>query len=183
MAKNDRSAQAYAKALFEIAKIEDNVEKLNDDLSLVSQNIRSHLRLKSTMYDPKITTAKKKAIVSEIFSEKISPIALNAFNLLIDLNQHSALPEIAEEFSKLANAARKKIIAEAITAVPLTQELSEKLEVKLSELAGKDVVIRSRVDKSIIGGVVVRIGEHILDGSIRHQLKELRERMITAEVR
>jgi F-type H+-transporting ATPase subunit delta len=75
------------------------------------------------------------------------------------------------------NVSNDRVVAGVVTAVPLTEALAEKLQAELVRLAGKPVLLKSSVDESILGGAIVRMGDKVIDGSIRHKLEELRKRL------
>jgi F-type H+-transporting ATPase subunit delta len=97
---------------------------------------------------------------------------------MIDQDRGRMFPGIAEEYYRLASAVRSKVSAEIITAVPISDEALEKLGAQLRKLTKKDVYLRSRVDESLIGGVVVRVGDKVLDGSVRSKLAQLKKQMV-----
>jgi F-type H+-transporting ATPase subunit delta len=88
------------------------------------------------------------------------------------------LPKIAEEYYRLAGEARAKITAEVVTALPISDSAREKLGEHLGRLTKKDVYLRTRVDESILAGAIVRIGDKVLDGSVRNKLNQLKKQIV-----
>jgi F-type H+-transporting ATPase subunit delta len=104
---------------------------------------------------------------------------LNHMHLLIDQERGRMLPKVAEEYYRLASEARAKVTAEVVTAVPISDDCRERLGNELRRLTKKDVYLRARVDESIVGGAIVRVGDQVLDGSVRNKLNQLKKLMVS----
>jgi F-type H+-transporting ATPase subunit delta len=106
----------------------------------------------------------------------------NFLLLLVDKRREAALPAIIAEYRNLANEARNIAEAEVITAMPLTDAEHKALAVKLSAVTGKNMVLKTQLDTSILGGVIVKIGDKLIDGSVARQLRMLKATLLTTEV-
>ena len=176
--KSRAKAEAYAASLVELAKTEASLEVVDQDLRLVKETLAGHMGLKTTLADPDLPVERKQSVLEEIFGPNVSMVTLNFMQFLAGMGQIELLPEVAANFARRLEAEENKIIAEVTTAVPLEAEFAARLSGRLRDLAGKEVTLRSRVDADLIGGIVVRIGGKLLDGSIRHQLERLRDQML-----
>ena len=134
--------------------------------------------LKKTLADTGVEVEQKQAVIRELFHNKVSETTQHFLQMLVGLGRFEAVPDIAEAFARRLEAEENKVIAEVTTAVPIDAKFSRHLAVKLSEMAGREVTIRSRVDSDLIGGIVVRIGGKLVDASIRNQLARMREQML-----
>lgn len=179
--KADPIVKAYAQALYQIALAEDAVDKAEDELFQIRKMMESQRELREFLRDPNLPADGKKKALSEILADKASRLTINHLEFVIDQGRGDLIPQIAEVFSDTVFAARNQAVAEVTTAIPLTPELSESLQKKLSQVIGREVVIKNLVDESILGGVVVRLEDRVINGSVRHSLDELHESLVTAE--
>lgn len=176
--RDDSVVKGYAEALFQVAKSEDLVEVVEDELLKLKEVLQENSELKEFLNNLRIAPEGKKKALMEIFGKGTSPITLNHLNLIIDQGRQRKIVAIIEEYFRLAAAAREKITAEVVTSVPLSEEMAEKLRRQLTKVTKKQVFLKSRVDPSILGGAIVRIENKIIDGSVRHQLEGMRQTMV-----
>lgn len=181
--KVDPAIRSYARALFEIAQAQDKVEEVEDEFYSVKDLLRRELELKEILKKPSLAAEQKKAVIKEVLQDRVSPLTLSSLNLLIDADQGSSLVDIIREFSKIAYAERNRIVARVTTAVPLHKDLIRELEKKLSAYVGKEVVARPEVDKSIVGGVYIRMPGQIIDASVKGKLKKLEKSLSIREAK
>jgi len=177
-AKEMTKAQSYAASLVELAKAEGALDAVDQDIRLLKATISEHLNLKNALIDATVPIEQKQKVIEEIFSGKVSPVTLNFLTLLSGMGQVEILPQIADEFARRLEAVERKVIAEVTTAVPLGPEITTSISKRLAALAGREVTIRSKVDPGVVGGIVVRMGGKLLDGSVRNQLDRLRNSML-----
>ena len=177
-AKEMTKAQSYAASLVELAKAEGALDAVDQDLRLLKETISEHLNLKNALIDGGVPMEQKQKVIEEIFSGKVSAVTLNFLTLLSGMGQVEILPQIADEFARRLEAVEKKVIAEVTTAIPLRPEMTMSISKQLAALAGREVTMRLKVDPDIVGGIVVRMGGKLLDGSVRNQLERLRGQML-----
>ena len=177
-AKEMTKAQSYAASLVELAKAEGSLDRVDQDIRLVKATLAEHINLKTALTDSGVPVEQQQRVVEEIFSDKVARVTLNFIRLLIGMGQVGLLPEIADEFARRLEAVENKIIAEVTTAVPMEKQDVDRVAERLSALAGRDVTVRSTVDSSMVGGIVVRMGGKLLDGSVRNQLERLKAQML-----
>ena len=143
---SDPIAQAYAEALFQIAKVEDSVGEVEDELLELHRILKTNYELKGFLDDLTVTTEGKKKAVAELFEGKLSPMTLSIVYTAIERGRHRALPAMAETYASLASAYRGQVTAEVVTAVPIPEEMAEKLKAALAKLVQKQVYLRHVVD-------------------------------------
>jgi len=170
-------ASNYAAALLQLAREEESLDLVDEELKLVSQTLSNHLKLKETLAS-QISIEKKQALINEIFQGRLSKTTLGFLSLLLTAGKINLLPEIVAAYTGLLQAVENKVIAEVTTAVPVTGELLSKLEAKLAEITGKRVSLRQKVDPTIIGGLVIRVDGKLIDASVKGQLSKLQEGMV-----
>jgi len=167
----------YAEALYEIAGREKAVEAIEQELLAVDTVIRENRDLQKMLYHPRITPEDKKSLISELFSGKVSEVTMEFLKLLVDRQREQFLSDIVSNYVNLANKARNITEAKVSSAVELTPDEMETMAEVLNKVTGKKVQTSYNVDPSLIGGVVVRIGDRVIDGSIRTRLATMREHL------
>lgn len=175
--KADPIVSAYAEALFRLASAEDMVDRVEEELHELVSLYTGNAEMKEFINNPQIKAEGKKNALTELLGDKLSSVALNCLNLMIDNERGRMLPKIAEEYYRLAGDARHKVTAEVVTAIELSDEARKKLSEQLGQATKKEVYLRARVDESILGGAIVRIGDKVLDGSVRNKLNQLKKQI------
>jgi len=175
---SDPLVKSYAEALFQVARAEEMLDRVEEELTRLSKSLESNAELREFLSTVQISPDGKKSALSQIFGEKISPIALHWINMVVDQGRQRRLPAIIEAFLTLAQEAREKVTAEVITSIPLSEDLAKRLEQELAKITKKRVFLKPMVDDSILGGVIVKIENKVIDGSVRHRLEEIKNEMI-----
>lgn len=172
-----RVVRRYATALFGAAQKAGIIDKVESDLGLVSYTFESSPQLMDSIAAPVIPAGTKREIIQTIFTGKIDEVTLNYLYLLVEKRREEAILQTEEEYIDLANEARGVLVADVTTAVELDKAQETALAAKLSQVTGKMVNLNLAVDPAIKGGVIVRIGDKVIDGSIKGQLEALRENL------
>ncbi|MBE3586829.1 MULTISPECIES: F0F1 ATP synthase subunit delta [Desulfofundulus] len=170
-------AQRYAQALYELAETQGLVDQVEQELKSVEEIVASSREFQKVLYHPRITAQEKKDVLKNIFSGKVSPITENFLFLLVDRQREAFLSDIVDYYISLANRARNIVKAEVTSAIELTREEKKKLGEVLNRITRKKVQTVYSVDPALIGGVVVRIGDRVIDGSLRTRLASMREHL------
>lgn len=167
----------YAEALYSIAEANGTVDKVEEEIKAISELVNANKELQKILYHPRITAQDKKDLLKSILDGKVSDITANFLYLLVDRQREAFLGDIVEFFTDLANKARNIAQAEVSSAVELSKDEKKKLAEVLGKITGKKVQTIYSVDASLIGGVVIRIGDKVIDGSVRTRLANLREHL------
>ena len=170
-------AKRYASALFEIAKEQQLLDQLEQELRVVKQVFAQNEALLSVLNHPKVALAKKKALIQEAFAS-VSNVLQHTFMLLLDRHRIDIVEDLVDAFITLANEARG--VAEAIvySARPLTEDETKALAEVFAKKVGVDSLrITNIIDKDVIGGIKVRIGNRIFDGSVSGKLARLQRQL------
>ncbi len=175
---SDVLVKSYAEALFQVARAEETQDRVEEELTRLNKSLDSNAELREFLSDPKISADGKKSALFEIFGGKISPITLHWINMIVDQGRQRRLPTIIEAFFTLAQEAREKVTAEVITSLPLSEDQADRLARELSKITRKRVFLKPTVDESILGGVIVKIENKVIDGSVKHRLEEIKNEMI-----
>ena len=168
-------AKRYARALFDIAVEEDRLERYSSEIGSFSLLIGGNKGLQEFLANPIFDESEKKAVIAEIARRiNLSAVTANFLNLLIDKGRIGILSEIEKCYRQLVDNALKKVRVTVKTALPLSAELAKRLEENLEKVTGKKVEMAIEEDRSLLGGIVVGIGDKRYDGSIRTQLNNMR---------
>ncbi len=173
------NARRYAQAVFEIALEKNELERWQTDLAKVVGAVSDGDFL-AALESPKIKFEDKSRFLKKRLGA-VSPLAINLTLLLISRSAVGIIGEIAAEYKRRLDEHRGTKTAEIITAVPIDDKEKEKLAAKLGELVAAKVEITSQVAPDILGGVVVRVGGKLLDGSTRSKLSALKKELVGGE--
>lgn len=176
-------ARRYAQAFFAIASEKTLVDNLEVELGTVVTAINENEELQKVMDHQLISPEEKKAITEKIFSEEVSELTMNLLNVVIEKYRASYIPAIYDEFVSYANELRNMADAQITTAIELSESDLETIKSKLATATGKTIRLQSEVDPSLIGGVMVRIGDKVMDGSLAGRLARLKENLLQIEVK
>jgi F-type H+-transporting ATPase subunit delta len=170
------SPKRYAQAVFQMALESGELDGWRSDLRRIVQAV-TDLQLREILASPKIRFEEKASLLTQSL-EGVSPLALKLASLLVVRGHLGVAEGIADEYDRLLDAQRGIEQAEVITAVPLDEDDKERVTRKLGELRGKKVIVAAQVDPDVIGGMVARIGDQLLDGSTRGKLLALRKNLV-----
>jgi F-type H+-transporting ATPase subunit delta len=174
-------AGTYAEALYEAAAEARAVTAVADDLRAFQAALAETPELLHVMHDPEIGGREKKAILASL-TEGGHRVLVNFLQVLIDRRRFEELPQIAEAFFELVSKAEGRVEVEAITAVPLSDELRAQLVDHIQSQTGREVSLSERVDPEIVGGLKLVVGGVLVDGSVRFLLSDLRRQLRSAPV-
>ncbi|HLF86599.1 MAG TPA: ATP synthase F1 subunit delta [Nitrospiria bacterium] len=168
--------KAYAQDLLPLADAEGILERVKDELCYLRELLISIPRLKDFLNNPSISKDSKKGIISELLNNNLSPVTRNHLSLVIDEDRQGLLIDIIGEFCRLVRKTEKVQVL-VTSSAPLPDETTKRLLRELSLALGKDLELNLAVDDSILGGVILRIGDRIVDGSISGRLRRLGEHL------
>lgn len=161
----------YAKALFEVANELNKLEQFKNEINSVSNIFESEPKLKAIFEHPKLSKNEKKELTNSLLEGNISQEILNLIYVIIDKGREKYIKTISLEYTSLSNEKQGIIEAKAITAVPMDEIEKIELQKKLSARFGKKVILENTVDKSVIGGVLIRVEDKVIDSSIKGKLE------------
>ena len=180
--KNLAIARRYAKALLLIGKEDGQTETYREELKAFSDLINRESRLRRAITNPLYGTAVRKNVLKAVLEKLAFSRAMNAFLLLLfDKGRVSFLASINDFYQKLSDELKGVARASLVSATELSSETIEKIRSSLSQKTGKDIVLECEQDPRLIGGIVTRIGDLVLDGSIKTQLLNMRESLKRGE--
>jgi len=172
------SGKRYAQAFFELALEKGEPESWQVGLSKVT-GIVTDIKIMGLLENPKLPFDAKKNLLKERLG-KVDPLVLNLFYLLMSRGKLKILDDISRHYERLLDAHYGIEHAELITAVPLDDEFKKSLSTQFAEMVGHEVIIDAQTDPSVIGGFRARIGDTLIDGSIKNTLESLRKNLVGA---
>lgn len=173
----------YALALYEVALEKGKVDEYLKDLSEIVDLAKSNDELIQIIRHPQVTTKRKKKIFINVFKDKIDEELLSFLLILIEKDRILFLEEKLKEMEKIHLERTETILAEVKTVIALTQVQREQLISKLKNKYGKKIILKEEIDKSIIGGIVVRVGNDLIDDTIKTKLEEMKKILLQTELR
>lgn len=171
----DDRIEGYARGIFEMARGEGEQERVETELLAVARSLQTSPELRSKLTDPQLPIEKRQGIVDELIGSRASSLTVGLVQLIVARGHVSDLPAIANAVSEAAAASRDKVVAEVRSAVPLDDATIQRLTESLGRATGSDVEVRVVVDPSVIGGIVARVGDTVIDGSIAKRVDSVRQ--------
>lgn len=169
--------RGYATALFQIAEAEGALDRVSDELFRFAKAVEQNHELRSTLTDIAIPAERKEAVLNDLLGEQASPLTVNLIAFVVSQGRAAELSLIVESLSALASDARDSVLAEVRSAVPLDDDLKAKLAEALGKATGKKVDVKVLVDPSVVGGIYAKVGDQVIDGTVRRRLQELKEQL------
>ena len=169
------SAKRYAQAVFDLALERGQLEQWAEDLGLISQALQDQ-ELRAFLEHAKIPLPRKVQTIEDGF-QGLDPLVQNLLSLLVSRGLVELVPEVEQVYQQLLNEFRGREQVEVYSAVPLEDPERERIARFLAELINKEIVLDSQVDPSILGGLVIKVGDKLIDGSTRTRLEELGSRL------
>ena len=169
-------ARRYAEAVFEIGVEQKTLDTWRADVATIATYFGNR-QLAFVLGEPNIRFERKEAIVRDLLAAKVQPDPLKFALLLAERNLVGLAPRVSEEFDRLYDTYRGQAQAQVTTAMPLDDELRARIAADLQAMTGKRIILQERVDPSILGGVIARVGDTLIDGSVRRKLQLLREQI------
>jgi F-type H+-transporting ATPase subunit delta len=175
-------ADRYAKALMSLCASREELDVFDDQLDAIVELNRRDPSLHLFLSHPKVETEKKKNLVRNVFGDRISTHVLNLILLMIDKKRGLLVLETARRFSQLADEMRGVEKGLVTTAVPLTDDLFKRLQDEIQKHSLHTIILERHVDPALIGGAIVKLGNLVFDGSVRHRLGKFRSEMMKVNV-
>ncbi len=171
-------ARRYARALMSIGADAGNAEKLGADLRAFAQAMQISPELVTTITNPAFPRADRKKIVDALATRfAVHPTSRTFLYVLLDKERLSHLPAMSREVDAALEAQAGRISAEVVSATALTPAQLSQITATLEKLSGKKIQLARREDPELLGGIIAKVGDIIYDGSVRTQLRQLRDQM------
>lgn len=177
--KGGAAARRYAKALMELARRDGMVAQIGEQLQQHQALLRANVPLQRVLENPSIASQAKASLLTTILERtRPAPLLRNFLLLLVAKDRLRQLEAICMHYERMANEALHRIVAQVTTAVALDAQQRQAVTQKIAAATQKEVVLEAAVDPAILGGLVVRVDNVILDGSVRGQLARMHKALI-----
>ena len=174
------AATRYARALFDVAQKEAGIQQVGRDLTAFAELVAQHDMLARVLSNPAIPAGRKRGVIEQLLARAgtVSPVVSKLLLLLADRDRLALLPELATAYQQRLMEHAQVVRAELVTAVPLPAERVTALQQGLAHATGRDVEMQTRIDPSIIGGAITRVGSIVYDGSVTRQLELMKAALV-----
>jgi F-type H+-transporting ATPase subunit delta len=177
MARPSTSARRYAEAAFELARRDGTLGRWQDDLR-VAADLAADPALAGVLDNPAVAFLSRREVLEKLLGHRVSPEVLNLTLLLAKRGRISALPAVVAEYKRLVDHERGVVVATVTSAMPLEPAELESIGARIREITQAQVELDVRDDPELIGGITVRIGDRLIDASVRGRLERLRDRIV-----
>ncbi len=172
-------ARRYAAAIFDIARKQNTLDRTLEDVQQIAK-LFSNRKISFLMREPKVPAQRKEKALREAIQGKALPTSLNLALLIVQRDLVEYTPNIAAALEQLIRDYRNEAVAEVTTATQIDPTQSRTIQQALEERTGKTIIVNPHVDPAILGGVIARVGDQVIDGSIRYRLSVLEQQLLTS---
>lgn len=170
-------ARRYADAIFELALKQNTLNRTLEDVKEIAR-LFAMRKLAYLLREPKIPAKRKEAALRQALEARVLPTSLNLVLLIVQRELVDFMQNIASELEQLVLSHRNEAIAEVTTAAPMDEAQSTLVKQALERKTSKTILMQTKVDPSILGGVVARVGDQVIDGSVRNRLNMLQQQLL-----
>jgi F-type H+-transporting ATPase subunit delta len=175
-------ARSYADALFDLAEAAGELQPYAGQLAQIAELVESERDFRLFLETPRIEPSVKKRTIRDVFEGHVADRLLRFLLVLIDNRRARVLPEIAREYTAMVDEHFGRLEVEITLAAEPDEALEQDLRQRLGRMLDREILPRYRINPRILGGVIVRVGDRIMDGSVRRRLQGLRRRMLKADI-
>lgn len=172
-------ARRYAEAMFDIALKQHAVDRTLEDVEALAE-VFNHRTLMYLLSEPKVSAQRKEATLRKFLGDKVQPVSLNLALLLVERGLAEAMPGIAREFKQLVLDYKNQAVADVTTATKVDDAQMTLIKQALERRTGKTILVNAHVEPEILGGVIARVGDQVIDGSVRSRLSSLRHELLNS---
>ncbi len=170
-------ARRYAGAMFELGLKQNSLERTLDDVQEIAR-LFSKRTLAYLLREPKVPAQRKEKVLREALSSRVLPISLNLALLVVQRGLVDLMPNIAAELRQMVLDYKNQATAEVTTAAPMDEQQQALVKQALEKRTGKTILLETRVNPEILGGVVARVGDQVIDGSVQQRLQALKRQLL-----
>lgn len=175
--RDEGLARRYAAALAEAAFAASAAEQIEEDLEGVGSLLREQGDLWALLLTPRLSKERRLKAIQELLEGKVHPYVLHLLLLAVQKGREQLLPDIIRLFRQICQQRRGEVTVVVLTPEDLTEDRLSDIRQRLEERLDTEVLLETRLEPEIIGGIVLRIGDRVIDGSIRRRLEDLRRRL------
>ena len=173
--KKDSISKRYAQAMLYIAIEKNEVERLENDLSMIKEVLKTEKSFSAFLESKLIKSQEKIELIEKVFSDVISEDAKNLLNVLVEKNREEYILEIVDEFQSIADDHRGIALLDCYSSVEISEEEKEKIIKRFSEVLKKNIKISTNIDEKLLGGLKVKYKNQVIDGSVINKLDQYKK--------
>jgi F-type H+-transporting ATPase subunit delta len=171
-------ARRYAGAIFDLARKQNTLDRTLADVQGIA-DLFSNRKVSFLLREPKVPAQRKEKALRDALQSRVLPTSLNFALLLVQRELVEYAPNIAKELEQLVRDYRNEAVADVTTAAKIDAVQSDVIQRALEQRTGKTIIVREHIDPAILGGVVARVGDEVIDGSVRYRLSVLQQQMLS----
>ncbi len=171
---------SYAQALLELAESRDLLTQTAEDVAGINHVIAENPTFAHYVGDPSVSQSERDQLIDRVFGDRTSTLLVSYLKLLNSKHRLNDFPGIAAAFKTLLDKRSGNVDVEVIVAHPLEPQMLDEVRQQLGAKMGKNVNVSQHIDESLIGGVILKIGDSLIDGSVKNQLETLKKRLVAA---
>lgn len=174
-------AEPYAEAMMSVAQSQNLTEKFGEDARALMELVKSSPELQKFLGDPLVPAGKRKEVIRQVIADQVHPLMMNFLMLLVDKKRIRFLETICQEYLNRLRELNQTVLAEVTSAVELSEEQKQSVREKVKSVSGaREVELATKVDRDLIGGVIIKVGSQVFDASLRGQLRRISLRLSNA---
>jgi len=170
-------ARRYAGAIFDIGLKQHSLDRTLEDVRGIAQ-VFAHRKLAYLLREPNVPAQRKETAIRQALANKVQPTSLNLALLVVQRELVDIMPNIANELEQLVLDYKNEAIADVTTATQIDDAQLTQIKQALEKRTGKTIITHTRVQPDILGGVIARVGDQVIDGSVRSRLAALRQQLL-----
>jgi F-type H+-transporting ATPase subunit delta len=174
------TALAYAQSILDLANDQKQAEPIGLELAALRQIVDENPAFREVLTNPAISTNEREQVLERIFKGKIAPLLFNTLGVMNQKNRLGLISQIAQGYSDLLDEQLGKVEVDLTVAQKLSPEQLEQARQQISHTLGRDAVVHQYVDDGVLGGMIVRVGDKLIDASVRYQLQAMKAQMLAA---
>ena len=177
------TANAYARSLLELANESGQADEIGRELTDLRRVLTETPSFRLYLSDPGVTDAERTAVLDRVLRGKVSPLLWKFLGVLNEKGRLGQLTQLAEVYDEQLELQKGTVEVDVTVAQPLAPDQLDLVRQRVSQALGKSAIVKEHVDESIIGGLILRVGDKQIDSSVRYQLGSLKQRLMGARAR
>ena len=182
MAAND-IARVYATSLVEFGKQKNVLPELEEEIKFLADLVTENKELRLFLVAPGIAKESKKDFIDKVFKGNLSDYMVNFLKVLLDNDRQSCLLDIKQALEALLDQVNNRQRVTIVTSVALDPAMKTKLSARLKDVLKKEIILKEEVNASILGGIIIKVGDTVIDGSLMKDLKNIKNNLLNSKVR
>lgn len=182
MAAND-IARVYATSLVEFGQQKNVLPEIEEGIRFLADLVTENKELRLFLVAPEIAKESKKEFIDKAFKGNISDFMINFLKVLLDNDRQSCLVDIQEALAALLDQVNNRQKVTIVTSVELDAAMKDKLTARLKDVLKKDILLNVEINTNILGGIIIRVGDTVIDGSLLKDLKNIKNNLLNSKVR